>query len=191
MVVYSIESAETGATGTSGTTGRGAEAGAGADAVEVVAVFAGAVVAVAADFGAVTAVFGLMRFGKSFGATAAHNHRNAIEIRTAMKIRFSISGNGVPTSRVEHMTSREPAQAQPPAPHDSVFLDRFHHVHRAGRLEAAHRWQHRRHESLVAAEQGDGDGAHRSRFSALLLRRSCARSVRDRCCSRESRRRRR
>src|SRR5438067_1101392 len=66
-------------------------------------VLVGAVVAVVA----VTAGFGGADFfassGKNFGATAAHNQSRPIEIRTAAKIRFSMSWDGVPTSRIERI----------------------------------------------------------------------------------------
>src|SRR5881394_3678593 len=84
--------------------------------------------------------------GKSFGAAYAQSQRKPIEIRTAMKIRFSISRDGVPASSVQGVTAGQPAQAHPDAAKRSVLLDRMRHVHRAGRLEAAQRREQRRDE---------------------------------------------
>src|SRR5260370_21878717 len=95
-------------------------------------------------------VFGLTRFGKTFGATAAHSQRKAIETTTAMKILFSISGDGIPTSRIQRVTSAEPPHAQPHAAQHSVFIDCFRHIDRARRLETAHWREEPRDETLVA-----------------------------------------
>ena len=67
-----------------------------------------------------------------------------------MKIRFSISRDGVPTSRIEDVAAREAADAEPHSAQGSVFFDGLHHVDRAGRLEAAHRGEQRREEALKA-----------------------------------------
>src|SRR5712691_4103253 len=162
MVVYSIEVAAIGVVGIGATRTAGV-IGAGAGAFEVVAAVAVVVVGpgfAAAGFGAVRFVFGLARSGNSFGATTAHNQRKAIEAKTAMKIRFSISRDGVPTSRVQHMTTGEPPHSEPAAAQKAIPFDRLHHVHRARRLEAAHRREQRWEESLVKAKQGDGDRTH-------------------------------
>src|SRR5260370_14532166 len=110
-------------------------------------------------------VFGLTRFGKTFGATAAHSQRKAIETTTAMKILFSISGDGIPTSRIQRVTSAEPPHAQPHAAQHSIFLDRFRHIDRARRLETSHWREKRRDESLLSAKNCDGDRAHHRRLS--------------------------
>src|SRR5213596_2584958 len=49
---------------------------------------------------------GLKYSGSTFGAAQAHSQRKPIEIRTAVKIRFSISRDGVPTSRIEDVAAR-------------------------------------------------------------------------------------
>src|SRR5260370_20449037 len=136
-------------------------------------------------------VSGLPRFGKTFGATAADSQRKAIETTTAMKILVSISGDGIPTSRIQRLTSAEPPHAQPPAAQHSVFVDCFRHIDRARGLETAHWREKRRDESLVAAKNCDGDRSHRRRLSARLLRRSSRALARDRCCNRGTRPRRR
>src|SRR5437588_8698776 len=133
----------------------------------------GAVVAVVAVV-AVTAGFGGAGFfassGKSLGATAAHNHSRPIEIRTAAKIRFSMSGDGVPTSRIERMAARQTSHAHPDAAERAIFFDRLQHVDRAGRLEAAHRREQRRDEPLVETQECQNDGAHHSSSGRALLR---------------------
>src|ERR1043166_6625865 len=133
-------------------------AGAGADVLVVVA----AVVVGAAGAGAVVVVLaGCLKYcGNTFGATHAQSIRKPIEIRTAVKIRFSISRDGVPTSRIEDVAAREAADAEPHSAQGSVLFDRLHHVDRAGRLEAAHRGEQRRKEPLVAAQQQDEEPAH-------------------------------
>src|SRR5207248_10304074 len=73
-----------------------------------VVVVAGAVVAVFVVVAvvAVTAGFGAGFFtssGKSRGASSAHSQSRPMEIRTAAKIRFSMSWDRVPTSRIERM----------------------------------------------------------------------------------------
>ncbi len=76
------------ATFTGGATGCGACCCCGCVGAGVVVGVDGLAVWVGA--GLVTFVFGLIRSGNSFGATTAHNHKKAIEITTATKIRFSI-----------------------------------------------------------------------------------------------------
>jgi len=98
--------------------------------------------------------------GNRRGITTLQRPRNAIEITTAMKMRFSISRDGVPTSRVQGVAMREPFEAEPHAAREAVLFDRLHHVHRAGRLEAAHGRQERRQKSLVGAEQKEGESTH-------------------------------
>src|SRR5436309_886718 len=144
-----------GAAATGGGAGAGVMLGVGAGAaVPVVPVVCVAGVAGVAGF--VTAGFagGLKYSGSTFGAAQAHSQRKPIEIRTAVKIRFSISRDGVPTSRIEDVAAREAADAEPHSAQGSVFFDGLHHVDRAGRLEAAHGGEQRREKSLVAAEQG-------------------------------------
>src|SRR5436305_2264221 len=133
----------------------------GAGCVEVVAVVAEVVSTFAG-----TGFF--IRSGKSFGATAAQSHRKPIEISTAAKIRFSISRDGVPTSRIERVAARQTAYAEPDAAQCAVLFDRLHHVNRAGRIEAAHRRQQRGEKSLVKTERGESEGAHGSSGSAAL-----------------------
>src|SRR5207244_13037300 len=134
MVVMSVAAALTGAAVTGAATVAG-----WTGAVVVVVVVVGAMVAVVA----VTAGFGGAGFfassGKNFGATAAHNHSRPIEIRTAAKIRFSMSWDGVPTSRIERVAASQASQAEPDAAQRAVLLDRLRNVDRAGRLGAAHR----------------------------------------------------
>src|SRR5437763_13724442 len=131
-------------------------------------VLVGAVVAVVA----VTAGFGGAGFfassGKNFGATAAHNQSRPIEIRTAAKIRVSMSWDGVPTSRIERVATGQASQAEPDAAQRAVLLDRLHHVNRAGRLEAAHRRQQRRDEPLVETKKRQSDRAHHSSSGCAL-----------------------
>src|SRR5581483_1461414 len=74
---------------------------------------------------------------------------------------FHSSGNRIPTSRIEDVTTGQPAKAEPSAAENSVFFDGLHHVDRAGRLEAAHRRQPGRNESLVEAKKKDSGRAHR------------------------------
>src|SRR3954454_10881268 len=109
-----------------------------------------------------------IRSGKSFGATAAQSHRNPIEISTAAKIRFSISRDGVPTSRIERVAARQAPQTEPDAAQCAVLFDRLHHVNRAGGLEAAHRRQQRGEKSLVETERSEGEDAHDSSGGAAL-----------------------
>src|SRR3954464_7606499 len=135
----------------------GGATGAGAvdvDVVEVTAAFSG------------TGFF--IRSGNSFGATAAQSQRNPIEISTATKIRFSISRDRVPSSRIERVAARQPAHAEPDAAQCAVLFDRLHHVNRAGGLEAAHRRQQRGKKSLVETERGESEDAHGSSGSAAL-----------------------
>src|ERR1043166_4417824 len=66
--------------------------------------------------------------GKNFGITALQRARNAIEITTAMKMRFSISGDGVPTSRIQRMAVRQPLDTEPQPAREAVLFDRLHHV---------------------------------------------------------------
>ena len=93
---------------TAGTAGTAVAGLASTDVVAVaadgVAVLVGAAVDEAPGF--VSAVRGLTRSGKSFGAIAAHSHRTAIDTPTAAKILFSISGDGVPTSWIEYVAAR-------------------------------------------------------------------------------------
>src|SRR5213075_1434574 len=91
-----------------------------------------------------------------------------IEIRTAAKIRFSMSWDGVPTSRIERVAAGETAQAEPDTAQRAVLLDRLHHVNRAGRLEAAHRRQQRRDEPLVETKKRQSDRAHHSSSGCAL-----------------------
>ena len=70
--------------------------------------------------------------------------------------------DGVPTSRIEHVTPRQPPHAQPHTAPDAVFFDRLRHVHRARRFEAAHRRQERRDEPLVNAKYRDCKRLHAS-----------------------------
>src|ERR1700682_600726 len=92
---------------------------------------------------------GFASSGKSFGAAHCRTAMKTIEMRTAVTSRFSILRDGVPTSRVEHVAARKTPKTQPTAAHGAVLFDRLHHVNGAGRLEAAHRGQNRRDESLV------------------------------------------
>src|SRR5439155_15958388 len=64
--------------------------------------------------------FGFASSGKIRGAMAAQIQRNAIEITIAVKIRFSISGNRVPTSRIEDVAPRQPSHSQPAAAQNAV-----------------------------------------------------------------------
>src|SRR5207253_6300276 len=124
--------------------------------------------------GLVTGGF-LKRSGKSFGTTAPHNARIAIEKRTARKMRFSISRDGVPTSRIQRMAVREPPQSEPDAAQKAVLFDGLHHVDGAGRLEPAHRRQDRRDDAFVETEQQESDRAHDEITPRSLVRRGEAR----------------
>src|SRR5437870_7875834 len=93
--------ADVGATSTGGCAGADAMLGAGAAAV--VPVVPVVCVCVAGVAGFVTAGLGGLKYsGSTFGAAQAHSQRKPIEIRTAVKIRFSISRDGV---RSEEHTS--------------------------------------------------------------------------------------
>src|SRR5688572_984346 len=148
----------------------GAVAGAAAGTIAgTVAACAGAGVA----DGSAVVVFSIAGFGagffassgKSFGASAAQPHSRAIEITIARKILFSISRDRVPTSRIERVTAREAPDAEPDAAQDAVFLDRLHRIHRARRLETAHRREKRRDEALVASKEEECDGARRVHYA--------------------------
>src|SRR5206468_12801300 len=128
----------------------------------------GAVVAVAEVVATFSGTGFFIRSGKSFGATAAQSHRNPIEISTAAKIRFSISRDGVPTSRIERVAARQAPNTEPDAAQCAVLFDRLHHVNRAGGVEAAHRRQQRRKKSLVETERGESESTHESSGSAAL-----------------------
>src|SRR5687768_11585271 len=138
MTVSCTRSALTGAAATGD-----AAATAGGGAVLVVAdvdVGVDVAVVVVAGGGVVFAGAGfLASSGKSFGAIAAHPQRKAIEITIARKIRFSISRDGVPTSRIERVAARQAPDAEPDAAQHAVFLDGLHRIHRARRFETAHR----------------------------------------------------
>src|ERR1700730_10401940 len=131
--------------GLGGTDGGAATGGAGT----TVAVGGGGVDFVTAGAGEFTVGRGLTRSGNSFGAIAAQSQSRPIETRTATKIRFSISGNGVPAPGIEHVTARQTPNSQPTAAQDAVPFDRLHHVHRAGRIEATHGWQKRRKNAFI------------------------------------------
>jgi hypothetical protein len=85
--VNATDSAEVGLIGTGGAVGVCCAATAGLGSVVVFVVVLFAALFVFAGFGVVTVVLGLMRFGNTFGATAAQSHRKAIDTTTAMKIR--------------------------------------------------------------------------------------------------------
>jgi hypothetical protein len=112
----------------------GLAAGAGAEEDAAVDVAAGCSTAGTGFF---------IRSGKSFGATAAQSQRKPIEISTAAKILFSISRDGVPTSRIERVAAGKTPQAEPDAAQCAVLFDRLHHENGAGGIEAAHRRQQR------------------------------------------------
>ncbi len=68
------------------------------------------------------------------------------------------------------MTAGKPARGQPGTPDGAVPGNRLERVLRAGRSEPTARWQHRRHQQLVAADEGDqqtagnqANGEHGSR----------------------------
>src|SRR5258706_2013048 len=124
-----------------------------------------AVVAVTAGFSG-TGFF--IRSGKSFGATAAQSQRNPIEISTATKIRFSISRDRVPTSRIERVAACQPPQAEPDSAQCAVLFDRLHHVNRTGGIEAAHRREQWREKSLVKTERSESDRTHESSGTSAL-----------------------
>src|SRR5438132_38731 len=146
--------------GTMTAAGCGGTGRAAGGALAVSETAAGFVVVGALFCGAFRFVRGLTRSGNSFGATAAHSHSTAIEMMTAVKIRFSISGDRVPTSGIEHVAPGKPPHAQPGAAYDTILLDRLHRVDGAGRFEAAHRRQERRQKELVAPKKGDHHLAH-------------------------------
>jgi hypothetical protein len=141
--------------------------GAAVSVADVVVVAVVVAVAVTASF--VGSGF-FIRSGKSFGATAAQSQRNPIEISTATKIRFSISRDRVPTSRIERVAAGEPPQAEPDAAQCAVLFDRLHHVNRAGGIETAHRRQQWREKSLVKTERCESEGTHSSSGGAALGR---------------------
>src|SRR2546426_5494211 len=167
---------DVGATRAAGCGGTGCAVG-GALAVSETA--AGFVAGAAVFCGVFRFVRGLTRSGNSFGAIAAHSHNTAIEMMTAVKIRFSISGDRVPTSGIEHMAPGKPPHAQPGAAYDTILLDRLHHVDGATRFEAAHRRQERGKKQLVAPKNGDHRrvhepcDAHRPRSVATRCRMRC------------------
>jgi hypothetical protein len=76
--------------------------------------------------------------GKIIGASQDQATSTVMDKRIATKMRFSMSGDRVPTSRIERMAAAEAADAQPDAAEGAVFGDGVHHVDRAGGLEAAH-----------------------------------------------------
>src|SRR5688500_16594189 len=71
--------------------------------------------------------------GKNFGSAHDQRPRRAIEITTARKILFSISGDRVPTSRIERVAACESLHAKPDAARDAVFFDGVHRIHRTRR----------------------------------------------------------
>src|SRR5689334_1285989 len=161
MVVTSTAAAAAG-----GAMWDGLSARPGGDGLRTRPTSAVAVVAEVAVVVAVTAGFGgagfLASSGKSFGASAAHSQSRPMEIRTAAKIRFSMSWDRVPTSRIERMAARQTPHTHPDAAERAIFFDRLHHVDRAGRLEAAHRGQQRRDQPLVETKESQSDRAHQS-----------------------------
>src|SRR5687768_12091245 len=102
------------ATGAAGVGGTFTSVGAAAGALDVVV--AGVAVAVVE---VVSGGFGGTGFFASSGkiAGASHDQRTStpIERRIATKMRFSMSGDGVPTSRIERVTAAEAADAHPDA----------------------------------------------------------------------------
>jgi hypothetical protein len=131
-----------------------------------VVVVAVVVVDVAGFGGALT--FGFASSGKIRGMAAAQIQRSATEITIAAKIRFSISGNRVPTSRIEDVTTRQPSHPQPAAAEQAVLFDGLHHIHRARRLEATHRRQDRGDETFVETKQRNSDTPHRRSAPTLF-----------------------
>src|ERR1700748_1467863 len=97
----------TGASGCAGATIEGA-ADAGADVVVPAAVCdATGDFVPCVDVAAGVSGWGAASFGKSFGAPHCRIAMNTIEMRTAVTSRFSILGDGVPTSRIEHVAARQ------------------------------------------------------------------------------------
>src|SRR5688572_6066794 len=97
----------------------GAPAEIAAAAVGAELVVAAAVFVVVAAAGVLAAGFATCgRFtssGNSRGASAAQPHKRPSEIKIARKIRFSMSRDGVPTSRIERVATSQPANAEPAA----------------------------------------------------------------------------
>ena len=68
--------------------------------------------------------------------------------------------DGIHTAGVKGVTASEPLHTHPDPPDGSVTLHRFHHVFRAGRVEAAGGRQHRGDTELIQAQQSYGEPLH-------------------------------
>src|ERR1051326_4260434 len=82
--------------------------------------------------------------------------------------------DGIEPSSLKGMTTRQAPQPHPDASRRTVALDGLAHVLRTGRIEAARRWQNRRHIPFVYAQTLHNDPLQRRTSRSISLRISVA-----------------